>query len=293
MEELSDMSGRFVKIDLHMHTTVSDGTDHPEDIPELIRKAGIEIFSVTDHDAVKAAGIINGTIRDDGPRFIAGIEFSCRDEEGKYHILGYGIAPDDPELNGVLKRGHDYRMNKVMSRLEHLKKDQGIAFPDDEIKKLLSLDNPGKPHIANLMVRYGYAETKEQAFRDYLNIISFESEYIRPEEAVQGIISAGGIPVLAHPFYGSGDELILGLEMTHRIHRLIGFGIRGIEAFYSGFTDKLINEALILADQNGLLVTAGSDYHGSNKLVQLGNTGLERHNGYPTGLRRFLEIFGL
>ena len=96
--------------------------------------------------------------------------------------------------------------------------------------------------------------------------------------------------MLAHPFFGSGDELILGDEMERRLTRLTGFGLRGIEAFYSGFSDKLRREAIALSERYGLYVTAGSDYHGSNKLISLGDTGLDGEAEYPVGLRHFLEI---
>ena len=97
--------------------------------------------------------------------------------------------------------------------------------------------------------------------------------------------------MLAHPFYGSGDELIIGDEMDERLSRLTAYGLKGIEAFYSGFSKKLQKDALSLADRYDLLVTAGSDYHGENKLVKLGDTGLADKSKPPKRLSRFLELF--
>jgi predicted metal-dependent phosphoesterase TrpH len=154
---------------------------------------------------------------------------------------------------------------------------------------LLTLDNPGKPHIGNLMVKYGYAETKEDAMNRYINLARIRSEYIRPEEAIQGILDSGGIPVLAHPSYGSGDQLILGEEMDRRLRRLMEFGLRGLEAYYSGFTGRIRRELLSFAEKYDLYVTAGSDYHGSNKLVELGDTGLDDSADWPEGLQKFLK----
>ena len=151
------------------------------------------------------------------------------------------------------------------------------------------MDNPGKPHIGNLMVKYGFAGTKEEAFDRFLNRIRLRTEYIRPEEAIRAILGGGGIPVLAHPAYGSGSEIIVGEEMDARLRRLIGFGLQGVEAFYSGFTQKLIREMLSLAGRYGLYVTAGSDYHGKNKLIDPGDTNLCPPEEYPDGLKRFLE----
>ena len=276
-------------IDLHMHTNASDGTDPPEEIVMRVKEAGIGVFSVTDHDAVKSGVAIRELLGKDDPCFIVGVEFSCRDEEGQYHILGYGFDPDSAPVRNVVEAGHGYRMEKVHDRLEYLKNQFGFAFPEEEIRSLLALDNPGKPHIANLMVSHGYAATKEEAITRYINGIRFREKYVRPEDAVAGILASGGIPVLAHPAYGSGDQLILGEEMEKRLQKLLSFGLKGMEVYYSGFTARLRSGMLRLAEKYGLYVTAGSDYHGSNKLVELADTGLAGAETLPEGLERFLR----
>ena len=277
------------KIDLHMHTTVSDGTDSPEQIVALAREAGLGIFSVTDHDALKAGRIIPPLLAEGDPAFVTGAEFSCRDEEGKYHILGYGFDPDAEPIRMLVETTHSLRIKKVRTRLDVLKRQFGFSFPEEEQRRLFALENPGKPHIANMMVRFGYAQSKDQAFRDYLNRLRMPSEYLRPEQVIPAILESGGIPVLAHPSYGDGDQLILGEEMDGRIRRLMDFGLRGAEAFYSGFTPLLCGEILSLAAKYGLYITAGSDYHGKNKLVTLGDTGLDAGTEWPEGLKSFLK----
>ena len=262
-------------IDLHMHSTVSDGSDTPEKILSLVRDRGIEVFSLTDHDALKGCRTIKKHLAPGDPEFICGVEFSCKDEGGQYHILGYAYDTESESINAAVGKGHALRMKKVRARLDFIKDRFGFDFPDEEIRKLLSMDNPGKPHIGNLMVKYGYAATKEIAISDYINKLHLHSEYVRPEEAVAGILGSGGIPVLAHPFYGSGDQLILGEEMVRRLKTLIGYGLQGVEAYYSGFSPKLVGEMLSLANRYDLYVTAGSDYHGKNKLILLGDTGVD------------------
>lgn len=281
------------KIDLHIHTTVSDGTDTPPALLEKVRDAGMDVFSVTDHDAFKAAFSIKPLLKECDPLFIPGVEFSCRDEQGKYHILGYGFDPEKESIKGVVELGHRLRMKKVRNRIDFLNSEFGFSFSEQDLREIYSLDNPGKPHIGNLMVKYGYAASKESAIRDYIDRVHFKSEYVRPDQAIVGILDAGGVPVLAHPFYGSGDDLILGDEMEHRLKRLMDFGLRGVEAFYSGFSDKMRNDAVELAERYGLYITVGSDYHGTNKLVRLGDTGVDEVTKFPSGLIRFLELFDI
>ncbi len=277
-----------LQIDLHMHSSVSDGTDTPAQILEKVKQAGIGLFSLTDHDAIKGSREIMTMLREGDPAFIPGVEFSCQDDQGKYHILGLAYDPAAVSIQAVVDLGHEYRMRKVRGRMAKLTEEFGLVFPEEEVVKLLNYDNPGKPHIGNLMVKLGYAESKEQAIREIINKVHFRGEYVRPEEAIRGILDAGGIPVLAHPSYGSGDQLIFGEEMEERIQRLIGFGLQGLEVFYSGFTPRIRKELLTYADRYGLYITAGSDYHGRNKLIAMGDTGLAGQE-FPEGLQRFLD----
>ena len=276
-----------------MHTFISDGTDSLEEIMHVVREAGIDLFSVTDHDSIKAGielpPMLDHLPSEERPAFIRGVEFSCKDEQGKYHILGYGYDPETPGIREVVNKGHELRMKKTKARLEFLEEAFGFTFPEKEVEELLNRDNPGKPHIANMMIRHGYAQSIKEAINDYINKREFENVHVRPEEAVEGILRSGGIPVLAHPAYGDGDDLIVGDELEKRIRRLMDFGLEGIEAFYSGFTPKIQNGTLRLAEINGLYVTAGSDYHGGNKMIEPGWTNLGDLSDAPEGLKWFLE----
>ena len=279
---------RFPRIDLHMHTAVSDGTDSPAALLAHVKEAGIGFFSVTDHDAIRACTKIASLLSPGDPRFVCGVEFSCRDPRGKYHILGYRYDPDAASIRTVIETGHGFRLKKLRQRLDFLRTELRMPFSEEDERTLFALPNPGKPHIANLMVRYGYAPDRNTAIRDYLDLLEIPDDYVRPEEAIEGILGAGGIPVLAHPCYGDGDQLILGGELDERVRRLIGYGLEGLEAFYSGFSEKLRREVLALADRYDLYVTAGSDYHGGNKMIRLADTGLSADAPAPEGLRRFL-----
>ena len=232
---------------------------------------------------------IRARLRPGDPAFLTGVEFSCKDEDGQYHILGYGYDPDAEPIRAVVQKGHALRMEKLSARLRFLEQEFGFTFPEEALETLYATDNPGKPHIGNLMVKLGYAKTRDEAIRDYINRKHFEDAYVRPEEAIAGIVKSRGIPVLAHPPFGNGDQLILGDALNARVKKLIGFGLSGVEAFYSGFTDKLRGEVLALAKTYGLYVTAGSDYHGKNRMIALGDTGMNETTQIPQGLTAFLQ----
>ncbi len=281
------------KIDLHTHTIFSDGTDSPSEIIEKAREAGLDLLSITDHDSIRAGieipHLMTQLQQDQGIAFIRGVEFSCKDEQGKYHILGYGYDPDTPGIAEVVAKGHEMRMQKTKARLAFLEEAFGFRFTEEEVEELLARDNPGKPHIANLMIRHGYAADKQDAISNYINKKKLKNAHVHPQEAIEGILKSGGIPVLAHPPYGDGDQLIIGEEMEQRLLRLMDFGLKGLEAFYSGFAPKVQRETLTLAERYDLYITAGSDYHGGNKMIDLGWTNLEDLSEAPPGLLRFLE----
>lgn len=276
-------------IDLHMHSTVSDGSDSPAQLLERVRETGLQAFALTDHDAIKGCAVIRGLLREGDPAFINGAEFSCRDKAGKYHILGLGYDPGAEAIVRLIDEGHGLRMKKLFMRLDFLREKFGIVFPEEEMHWLLAQDNPGKPHIGNLMVKYGFAPTKEIAINEFINRLRIADDFLRPEQAISAILDSGGIPVLAHPSYGDGDQLILGEEMDRRLRRLMGFGLQGVEAFYSGFTKKITREMLDFARRYDLYVSAGSDYHGKNKMIALGDNGLAGAEELPEGLRRLLR----
>ncbi len=277
------------KIDLHMHSTVSDGTDTPRELLERVREAGIGLFALTDHDAVRGCAEIREIRAREDPKLIAGAEFSCRDEYGKYHILGYRFDPDSAHIKRLVETGHRLRMEKARARLDLIRERFGIAFREEDVRELMSLDNPGKPHIAALMVRRGYARSAQSAFCEVLDRVHVPGRSLRPEEAIEGILAGGGIPVLAHPAFGGGNERITGNEMDERLRHLVRSGLQGLEAFYSSFSAELTEETLFFAKKYGLYVTAGSDYHGKNKAVPLGMTNLDAEKAVPDALRRFLE----
>ena len=277
------------RIDFHMHTLVSDGTDTPAQVLGHVRELQLEWFSITDHDAIKGSSSIPALLKEGDPHFLSGVEFSCKDDRGKYHILGYGYDPEAEAIQKVTELGHRFRMEKLEARLDFLKSAFGIELPKEELDALYAMNNPGKPHLGHLLARLGYAENKDTAINNYINKARISPQYVHPREAIEGILQSGGIPVLAHPTFGNGSQMIRGEEMHTRILYLMDFGLKGLEAFYSGFGPEINRELLDYAERYDLYVTAGSDYHGTNKKIRIGQTGLGEEAQWPKGLRRFLE----
>lgn len=277
-------------IDMHMHTDASDGTDSPEAIISAVKKSGLGIFSVTDHDTVLNCQVIRTLIQKDDPLFINGVELSCKDEHGKYHILGYAYNATDSPVTELTAFTHSQRLQKVRMRLQIMENEYGMTFPQDEIDALFRLNNPGKPHIANLMIKHGFAQNREEAFANVLNKLRVKGiTTITPQRAIYAILKSGGIPVLAHAVFGDGSQLLDEEELHRRIRTLKGVGLMGLECYYSGFTPKQQNMMISFADEYDLLVSAGSDYHGKNKMIPLGDTNLPDANAATPLLHDFLD----
>lgn len=261
----------FVNPDLHMHSVFSDGTDAPEELIGKARDAGVDLFALTDHDCMEGCDRVRTALRPGDPVFIAGIELSCEDDGGKYHVLGYCYDPEKSSLREVVGLTHSVRMEKVQNRLHYLK-SLGYAFPEEAILALLAQKNPGKPHLAELLQKHGYVSDRAEAFQV---VSGYRGEEFRlaPEQAVGAILQSNGIPVLAHGILDGGSKKLSREEITARVDRLKRAGLMGLECYYSGYTPEQQSIMLELADRYRLLVTAGSDYHGRNKPVRIGETG--------------------
>ena len=282
-------------IDLHMHTDFSDGADSLEELVKKVQAAGIELFSVTDHDTIKATARLQEMAAKQGagklPAFIPGVELSCEDDKGKYHILGYAYGETAQPLKMLIAKTHMIRMEKLENRLEYIKDHFGIVFPEEEERALYRMNNPGKPHIAILLIKHGFAGTMQEAMDNFLNKRKGQEEKIDPCVALEAILESDGIPVLAHPPYGNGSQNIRGEQLDERVKRLKDHGLMGIEGYYSRYQKEDEQEVLGLADKYDLYVTAGSDYHGRNKKnVALKSHHLQRVSDGDPRLHRFLEL---
>ena len=260
------------KADLHLHTTASDGSDTPS---ELIAKAlahGIEVMAITDHDTLVGSSEAV-KMPDTGVKIITGIEFSCRyfgECDFDCHILGYGFDPASPAMLAAIAHGREMRLFKLEARLKYLLEHFGISFTDEDIAWLHSLNSVARPHLGQLLIKQGYVENMSEAFDKYLKVGGFPDDRIDAKEAISAIKAAGGIPVYAHSIGGEREKRLTESEVTQRIDALIGIGLMGLECYYSRYSDSDEEMLVRIAEERGLLISGGSDYHGENKTVPLG-----------------------
>ena len=253
-------------IDLHTHTNFSDGELHPLELIRLAIEKRIGILGITDHDTlegIKKVNKQNPLIGDSGIKIINGIELSAKVPKGRMHILGYDIDIFDINLNNKMSELKDNSINSVLSIMEQIKRDYGIIFRYDDIKELVNSNhNLGRPDLAKLCVKYGYASSIQDAFDKYLieahNKTRNTGKGLPYEECIELISKSKGIPVLAHPKsleLSKKEFLILLKEM-------INIGLKGIEVYHSSHTEEEIKYYLEIANKYNLLISGGSDYHG-------------------------------
>lgn len=255
--------------DLHMHTRFSDGSDDARSFIENIKKSGLSVFALTDHDTVDGVEAIRAALPDD-LRFIAGVEFSCICPIGKCHILGLGIDPQNELLRASLAKGERVRQEKLAKRLVHLKENHNIVFDEAEMAYIRAQNRVGKPHLANLLIRRGLATDLTDAIKKYLDLPEGESDRIPTDEAIRAIIAAGGIPVWAHPLGGEGEKHLTESDFRTLLAALLSYGIRGMECYYSRYSMESIEFLLHAAKAHHLFISGGSDYHGTNKNIAIG-----------------------
>lgn len=257
------------RVDLHMHSTASDGTDGPVELAGKMSRAGIRIFALTDHDTVDGVRQLAGRVPE-GIVFLPGIEFSCRMASGKCHILGYGCDFESTEFQAALQEGAGLRQAKMERRIRFLQEECGICFPKEELERLREIPSAGKPHLGNLMVKYGYAESKDEAIRNTINRCRTGDSRIAARTAVEAILASGGIPVWAHPLGGEGEPETDRDSFAQMLEELLSCGLKGLECYYSRYTMEKCSWLAETAKARGLLISGGSDYHGTNKSIAPG-----------------------
>jgi predicted metal-dependent phosphoesterase TrpH len=252
-------------IDLHIHSTNSDGSETPEELVLLGRRAGLTALALTDHDNMGGVEDFLSACRMYGMTGIAGVEISVAVEEGhgSLHILGYGVDPHHPLVEESLGRvldGRAWRNGQILEKLNGL----GLELEWAEVQACAGEDVVGRPHIAQALIDRDYVSSVEEAFDKYLakGRPAYVDRYrLYPEEGIRMIREAGGAAVIAHPFSWEEDEAALEAGLLG----LKAAGLAGLEALYSEYTPEQTVTLLRLAKRLDLLTTGGSDYHGLAK----------------------------
>ncbi len=262
-------------IDLHIHSTASDGSLSPSEIFDLARESGLKAISITDHDTIDGVLEIYRNPPCACLEFITGVEISCEPPPefsslGSIHLLGYGFSVYDRGLKAMLNAARNARRQRNPRIIECLNR-LGIRISMDQIRQRFGAVQAGRPHIAELLRELGYVETFDQAFDLYLGRgrpAYVEKFKVPCQKAVQVLLQAGGIPVLAHPGlipFTASDQ------MEAFIDTLVGYGLGGMEVYYTDHDEALTVFYENLAASKKLVATGGSDFHGSfNQGVCLG-----------------------
>ena len=256
-------------IDLHTHSCCSDGTDTPASLVAHLHKNGITVFALADHDTVDGCQAVADALLP-SMRFIPAVEFSCHADGFKCHLLGIGIDPAHPSITAAVQKGNDLRKEKADLRLHHLKTVHGIDFTEEELRYLRAQKSIGKPHFAKLLLARGLADSIDEAIKTYFKGCPPAPYRIMVTDMAKAVTEAGGVPVWAHPLGGEGDKHLSADVFEERLRVILQAGIRGLECYYSRYSRDEITFLLNAAERHHLLVSGGSDYHGTVKTIQAG-----------------------
>ena len=254
-------------IDLHIHSTASDGSLTPADIIDHAQKLNLAAIAITDHDSVDGSKEALQIGIPPSLHFLTGVEISAAHPpffpgSGSFHILGYAIHLDNRELNQALSKLQDARKNRNPEILKRLNK-LGFRISLEEVNQEVGEGQMGRPHIAYAMLKKGFVASINEAFDKYLGNAGpayVDKDRIECEQAINIIRAAGGVPVLAHPALLNIDN---DQNLDALLQNLVKIGLAGIEVYYPGHSPRQIRQYTELAEKYGLLMTGGTDFHGS------------------------------
>jgi predicted metal-dependent phosphoesterase TrpH len=259
------------KVDLHLHSSVSDGVLSPAEVVVKAAELGLTVISLTDHDnvdgiapALKAA--------EDYPSLtlIPGLEVSTDTNTGEVHVLGYYIDHSNPELLASLKKLRDSRLGRAQQMIAKLSR-MGMPIEWERVNELAGDGSVGRPHIARALLEKGYIDTLKEAFEKYIGFggpAYVPREKMTPAEAIELITRSDGLAVLAHP---------LGIpDLDTLLKTLVKAGLTGLETYYKDYSTEDRESLIKLAEKHGLIATGGTDYHGldDSTEVMMGEAGV-------------------
>lgn len=265
-------------VDLHLHTTASDGHYSPAQIVAMAQARHVRDISITDHDTVAGVAEALSACRGSIVRVIPGVEINALQRQTELHILGYYIDPCDPALLKTLahlRRSRQDRAERMARKLAKL----GLPVDLSRVKRSSDAGTIGRPHLAEALVRKGYVGSVSEAFERYIGRGApayVERFRLSPDDAIRIVIEVGGVPVLAHP-----------LNVMRLLPELVKSGLAGLEAYYPGYSASqsawLMRQGQVL----GLVATGGSDFHGEARAPHVGLGGVEVPRSAVSALRSY------
>ena len=248
-----------MKVDLHIHTTYSDGAFSPELIVDTAIDCGLNVIALTDHDNILSYDIATKYAADNNKQLeiIQGVEINTMYKGYEVHILGYFMDVNNSEFQNMLKFQQNARVHQAREMVSLLNKKAGIRIKFEDIKKLVAPQGSiGRPHIARAITNAGGTGSIMEAYEKYINDNSpvyIQRKTVSPHDACEIIYDAGGIPVFAHPIDVEISESL--------IKELINYGLRGVEAYHRKHSPAVVEYYSTLAEKYGLIITGGSDFH--------------------------------
>jgi predicted metal-dependent phosphoesterase TrpH len=257
-----------VRIDLHVHSTASDGTQPPAAVVAEAAEAGLDAVALTDHDTTAGWGAAAAAARREGVVLVPGAEISCQAEGISVHLLSYLHDPADPELAAEMERTRSDRLGRARRMVDLIGRDHPLTW-EEVLARVEPGATVGRPHIADAMVAKGLVADRDEAFATVLHAGS--RYYVRhyapdAERAVRLVRAAGGVPVMAHPLAGRRGRVV----SDDVIAELAAAGLAGLEVDHRDHEPGEREHLRALAAELDLLTTGSSDYHGTGKVNRLG-----------------------
>lgn len=247
-------------VDLHMHSTASDGVYSPPELMQHAKEAGLRIVALTDHDTTNGIEEAAPAARALEIDFIPGVEINTDTSGGEVHVLGYFLEYQRPQFQATLKILRNARERRG-ERIVELLNEEGLHIKWERVREIAQ-GSVGRPHVAEALMEAGYVQSVAEAFDKYIGNgkPAYVPRYkLSPEDATQLIVSANGLPVIAHPL------TVPGLATLHELlPALKAAGLVGLETYYGQYTHEDEQVLLAIARQYDLIPTGGTDYHGPN-----------------------------
>lgn len=253
-----------MKSDLHIHTLYSDGVFSPEKIVDTAIDVGLQVIALTDHDNILSYQVAKDYLKkenkEDKLEIIQGIEVNTLYKNYEVHILGYFMDVNNSDFQNLLKVQQQARVKQTKEIINLLAKKEGIRIKYEDIKKQVAEGGSiGRPHIAKAITNAGGTTSVIEAYAKYIHDDSpvyVQRKTVTPQDAVEIIYDAGGVPVIAHP-----HDLDIAENL---IKELMQYGLRGIEAYHRKHSPACVEYFSSMAEELGLIVTGGSDFHAPN-----------------------------